>query len=173
MGQSHVDLVVVGLVDGEEMFCRFLLAEIELDIARHTGNLFYKRNEDETNEGVFDTALDNVRDLLNQRHSNQGDTGQRNGEGHNYFSQGELGLGQFFMAVVILVLVGLVNLVEQAVVRDGLVSKVDEVPNQRDDGHAARDQDSVVLNHTRFDFEVGVVDERFVKDSGKYQAHCG
>lgn len=77
------------------------------------------------------------------------------------------------MAVVILVLVGLVNLVEQAVVRDGLVTKVDEVSNQRDDGHAARNQDSVVLNHTRFDFKVGVIDERFVKDGGKHQAHCG
>lgn len=29
VGQSHVDLVVVGLVDSQEMFCRLLLVEIE------------------------------------------------------------------------------------------------------------------------------------------------
>jgi hypothetical protein len=72
------------------------------------------------------------------------------------------------VAVVVLVFICLKDLVEQTIVRDSLVPDVDDVPDQRDDGHAARNQDGGMGDALRRTVEVDVVDQRSVKDCGKH-----
>lgn len=119
VSQRHVDLVVVGFIDSEEVL----------------GDLFNKGNENETNESVADTTLYDVWDFENKGDSHQRHTRQRDNEGNNNFDQSKLRLLQLFVAVLVLVVVFLVDLVKQTIVRDGLEKDVDQVAYNRDDSN--------------------------------------
>jgi hypothetical protein len=80
VGESHVDLIVVGLVDSKKMLYTNMLDNgcQSMQSTIHTGNLFHQGHQNEPNEGIADTSLNNSLDILYQEDGQQGDTGQSN-----------------------------------------------------------------------------------------------
>lgn len=154
MGKCHVDLVVVGFIDGEEML----------------GNLFDQGNENETNKGVADSTLYNVGDLKDEEDGHKRDAGQGNDKGDNDFDHGEFGLLQLLVAVLVVTVVFLVDFMEQTVVRDGLVQNVDEIGGHGNDGYSARDEASVLCD-VDIAVVVGVLQKERVEDGGQDKGH--
>ena len=112
MSESHVDLVVVGFVDSEQMF----------------GDLLNKWNQNKTDKGVTDTPLlYNVWDLEDEGNGDKRYASQGDEKGDDDFGHGKLGLRQLLVAVLVLVIVRLVDFVEQTIVRYGLEVHVDQV----------------------------------------------
>jgi hypothetical protein len=70
------------------------------------------------------------------------------------------------VSVVVFVLICLIDLVEQAVVCHCLIAKVDDVTNDRDDGHSAGYLDDVCLNEANRNVVISVVHQVFGKDGG-------
>ena len=73
VSHGHIDLVVVGFVDGEEMlYQNCQQRSITIRIHRRTSNLLNKGNENETHEGITDATMnDHVLNLLYQEDGNQ------------------------------------------------------------------------------------------------------
>ena len=142
--------------------------------SERTCNLLNKRDQDETDEGITDaTLLDHIWDLQDKENGDQRHARQRNEKCNKSLSQGELGLCQLFVAVQVLVFVGLVDLVEKTIVGDGLVRDIDQVSYKGDDRNTLRDSDCAMGDHHGIrDLVLGVARQILGEDGWKDQSHC-
>ena len=119
MGKGHIHLIVPGLINGSEMF----------------GKLFYKRNKDQTDEGVGNTTLiDDEGDLLYQADGDDSDQGYGNSKGENALSEGQFVLLHLFAAVRVLVFIGFEDGVVDTFMGSHLKEDIDGVRDNEEDG---------------------------------------
>jgi hypothetical protein len=138
---------------------------------RRTSNLLDQRHKNETDKCIADTSFHNIWNLLNKEDGNQGHACQREEKRNDNLGQRKLGLRQLLVAILVLVVVCFVDFVEETVMRNRLVIKVDEVSDKRDNGNASRDLQSVVGNHASVRGVVYIVGEVLVENRREDERH--